>query len=112
MPVDLNPHAAFQSVRQTIKCIKSCSYKSMFKHQNGETCDLTDFDPGMLLVPDMSDYVFQKTLDYAAPQSMHFTQSYAKNKNYPESGSSLCGNAFLMREVKKEWPDLFGLNRR
>ncbi|XP_051565497.1 germinal-center associated nuclear protein-like [Myxocyprinus asiaticus] len=44
-------------------------------------------------------------------QSLEFTQNGAKNKKHLVSGSSADGNALLMREVHREWPDWFELTK-
>lgn len=57
MPVHLNIYVVIQSASHVtaVLCIKSCTYRSIFKHENGEKCDLSDFDPGMVLAPEKLD---------------------------------------------------------
>ncbi len=72
------------------------------EHQNGEE---SDFERGMVVVPDGLDWVFQKLLiywDFHAQPSLGFTENGPKKRKYPVSGSCVDENALLMSEVREE----------
>ncbi len=74
----------------------------------GKKGDLSDFECGMLLVPDGLVWLFQKLLiywDFHAQPSLGFTENGLKKIKYPVSGSCVDENALLMSEVRGEWAD-------
>ncbi len=74
----------------------------------GKKGDLSDFEHGMLLVPDGLVWVFQKLLiywDFHAQPSLGFTENGMKKRKYPVSDSCVDENALLMSEVRGELAD-------
>ena len=94
-----------------VQCIKSCGYGSgasvnvHIYHQNGEKCDPSEFDHGIVVVSARQgglSRLSQKRLiswDFYAQQSLEFADNGATNKKHPLSSSSVGRKALLMREV-------------
>ena len=85
--------------------VRSFSYR-----QNGDKCDLSDFDRGLSVGARVNISVTADLPVILTRNSLYsFPQNGAKIKKQPVSGSSVDGSALVMREVNGEWPDWFKL---
>ncbi|XP_051566050.1 nck-associated protein 1-like isoform X1 [Myxocyprinus asiaticus] len=88
-----------------------CFYSRAFEKMFQQCLELPSQSRYSISFPLLCTHFMSCTHELCPEESLEFTQNDAKNKKHPVRGSSADGNALLMREVSRDWPDWFELTK-